>query len=70
MRNLTLGLHCKACDAPINLDTTSDTELCYECMAVVYQYNRRIIEANEADELDTIDIDILTQDTEDTYDSY
>lgn len=45
--NLKPGLHCKACDAP--LDQSPDDELCTTCLAVVYEYNKDILEEDEDD---------------------
>lgn len=57
---LSAGLHCRACDRPLTLGI-DDPELCIECMAVVYQYNRKLIdEADDAAEV--FDIDLLTTD--------
>lgn len=58
MSSNNIGLHCKACDAP--LSEVDDAELCYECMAVVYQYNRKLIETNtNTDYWEVDDIDLI-----------
>lgn len=44
----TIGLHCKACNAPLNGVGDMDTELCNTCMEVVFDYNRSLEEELEA----------------------
>lgn len=43
---LTLGLHCKACNAPLK-STDIDPELCGECMMHVMEYNKDIMELED-----------------------
>lgn len=52
MSQLSIGLHCKACDAPLN--EKDDAELCYDCMKVVYMYNKHLIEDEEDVEFDIL----------------
>lgn len=44
-KNLSDGLHCKACDAQI-IDHKLDTELCHTCLAEVYTLIQDIEEVN------------------------
>lgn len=55
---LSPGLHCRACDRPLTVGV-DDPELCFECMAVVYQYNRKLIDAAD-DAAEVFDIELLT----------
>ncbi len=45
-RELSTGLHCRACNAPLRSDTM-DPELCDTCMEVVVAYNRDLEEEEE-----------------------
>lgn len=42
------GLHCKACDVMLNI-TTSDGELCSECLSVVTELNHDLYFKDEID---------------------
>jgi hypothetical protein len=43
---LTDGLHCKACNSPLD-DVRGDKELCGECMGVVMDMNRDLLVIEE-----------------------
>jgi len=51
------GLHCRACDSP--LDGIGDPELCNACMAVVFDYNRSLLEDEDMDLTELLDIENL-----------
>ena len=54
MYNITQGIKCKACDKSLSTSNNLDSELCNDCMQVVFEYNQDLLAP--ADERDAVEL--------------